>query len=107
MVNPFFQNRGPLKIDKILSSIKVKNNLETLDSEIFDIKDLVTASSNELTFFHSKKYESVASTTKAGYCLTNNKLSNILPKNCKPIEVDNVLVSTAMMLLLIVLTSTP
>ena len=96
MINPFFQNKGPFKIDKILSSIKVENNFEKLDTEIFDIKDLVAASTNEITFFHSKKYESVASTTKANYCLTTNKLSNILPKNCKPIEVDNVLVSTAM-----------
>ena len=96
MINPFFQNKGPFRLDKILSSIKVENNFENLDIDIFDIKDLVSASTNEITFFHSKKYESVASTTKAGYCLTNNKLSNILPKNCKPIEVDNVLVSTAM-----------
>ena len=96
MINPFFQNKGPLKIDKILNSIKAENNFENLDSEIFDIKDLVAASSNEISFFHSKKYESVASITKASYCLTTNKLSNILPKNCKPIEVDNVLVSTAM-----------
>jgi len=96
MINPFFQNKGPFTINKILSSIKVENNFENLDIEIFDIKDLVTASTNEITFFHSKKYESVASTTKASYCLTTNKLSNILPKNCKPIEVDNVLVSTAM-----------
>ena len=93
MINPFFQNRGPFKIDKILTSIKVKSNFENLDIKIFDIKDLVTASNNEITFFHSKKYESVASTTKASYCLTTNKLSNILPKNCKSIEVDNVLVS--------------
>jgi UDP-3-O-[3-hydroxymyristoyl] glucosamine N-acyltransferase len=96
MINPFFQNKGPLKIDKIFNSIKVENNLKNLDIEIFDIKDLVTASTNEITFFHSRKYESVASNTKASYCLTTNKLSNILPKNCKPIEVDNVLVSTAM-----------
>ena len=96
MINPFFQNKGPFKIDKILSSIKVKNNFENLDIEIFDIKDLVTASTNEITFFHSKKYESVASTTKASYCLTTNKFSNILPKSCRPIEVENVLVSTAM-----------
>ena len=96
MINPFFQNKGPLKINKILSSIKVENNFENLNIEVFDIKDLVSASTNEITFFHSKKYESVASTTKASYCLTTNKLSNILPKNCKPIEVDNVLVSTAM-----------
>ena len=96
MINPFFKNKGPLKVEKILSSIKVENKFENLDIEIFDIKDLVTASTNEITFFHSKKYESVASTTKASYCLTTNKLSNILPKNCKSIEVDNVLVSTAM-----------
>ena len=95
MINPFFPNKGPLKIEKILSSTKSESNFENLDIEIFDIKDLFTASTNEITFFHSKKYESVASTTKAGYCLTNNKLSNILPKNCKPIEVDNVLVSTS------------
>ena len=96
MNNPFFQNRGPLTIGKIYNSIKVENNLKNLDIEIFDIKDLVTASTNEITFFHSKKYESVASTTKASYCLTTNKLSNVLPNNCRPIEVDNVLVSTAM-----------
>ncbi|ETA69749.1 UDP-3-O-(3-hydroxymyristoyl)glucosamine N-acyltransferase [Candidatus Pelagibacter ubique] len=96
MINPFFQKKGPFTIDKILSSIKAENNFENLNIDIFDIKDLVSASTNEITFFHSKKYESVASTTKASYCLTTNKLSNILPKNCKPIEVDNVLVSTAM-----------
>ena len=95
MINPFFQNKGPFKIYKILNSIKVENNFENLDIEVLDIKDLVTASTNEITFFHSKKYESAASTTKAGYCLTTNKLSNILPKNCKPIEVENVLVSTS------------
>jgi UDP-3-O-[3-hydroxymyristoyl] glucosamine N-acyltransferase len=96
MINPFFHNKGPLKIKEVLSSINTESSFENLDIEIFDIKDLVTASTNEITFFHSKKYESVASTTKASYCLTTNKLSNILPKNCKSIEVDNVLVSTAM-----------
>ena len=44
MINPFFQNKGPLKIDKILRSIKVESNLEKLDTEIYDIKDLVSAS---------------------------------------------------------------
>ena len=96
MINPFFHNKGPLKIKEVLSSINTENSFENLDIEIFDIKDLVSASTNEITFFHSKKYESVASSTKASYCLTTNNLSNILPKNCKPIEVDNVLVSTAM-----------
>jgi UDP-3-O-[3-hydroxymyristoyl] glucosamine N-acyltransferase len=96
MVNPFFYNKGPLKIKEVLSFINTESSFENLDIEIFDIKDLVTASTNEITFLHSKKYESVASTTKASYCLTTNKFSNILPKSCKPIEVENVLVSTAM-----------
>ena len=33
MINPFFQNKGPLKFDKILRSIKVESNLEKLDTE--------------------------------------------------------------------------
>ena len=96
MINPFFQNKGPLKLDKILNSIKTETNLENIETEVIDIKDLVTASTNDISFFHSKKYEIVASTTKASYCLTTKKLSSILPKKCIPIEVDNVLVTTAM-----------
>ena len=95
MVNPFFRNIGPFKINKVLSSLKINNELENLEEEIFDIKDLISASNKDITFFHSKKYEFVASNTKAAYCLTTSKLSNILPNKCKPIEVDNVLVSTA------------
>ena len=57
---------------------------------------MVNANNNEVTFFHSKKYETLASNTKASFCVTTKQLSHILPKNCKPIEVNNVLVSTAM-----------
>jgi UDP-3-O-[3-hydroxymyristoyl] glucosamine N-acyltransferase len=96
MNNPFFQNKGPLKLGKILNSIKTETNLENIETEVIDIKDLVTASTNDISFFHSKKYEIMASTTKASYCLTTKKLSSILPKKCIPIEVDNVLVTTAM-----------
>tara|TARA_B100000927_G_scaffold289042_1_gene284882 strand:- start:359 stop:1339 length:981 start_codon:yes stop_codon:yes gene_type:complete len=96
MVNPFFENKGPVKIDKILSSIKTENKFKNLEDEILDIKDLVSASNEDITFFHSKKYQHQASTTKARYCITTKKLSNLLPNKCKPIEVDNVLVSTAM-----------
>ena len=95
MINPFFQNIGPFKINSILKLINVKNNFKDTGKEIFDIKDLLTASDNDITFLHSKKYNSVASNTKASYCLTTSQLSSILPKSCKPIEVDNVLTSTA------------
>ena len=61
------------------------------------LKILVTATNKDITFFHSKKYEAVAS-TQSSYCLTTKQLSNILPNNCKPIDVDNVLISTAKLL---------
>ena len=96
MINPFFHNKGPFKLEKVLNFIKVEIDSENLQKEIYDVKDLHTASDKDISFFHSKKYEIAASTTKAGYCLTTKQLSNILPKNCIPIEVDNVLVSTSM-----------
>ena len=95
MNNPFFKNKGPIKIDDILISANINNKYKYVETNILDIKDLVTASNTDITFFHSKKYEAVASITKAAYCLTTKQLSSILPNNCKPIEVDNVLISTA------------
>ena len=96
MINSFFINKGPIKIDNILNSTNINNRFDYVETKIFNIKDLVTASNRDITFFHSKKYESVASNTKAAYCITTKQLSKILPKSCKPIEVDNVLISTAM-----------
>jgi len=96
MINPFFKNKGPIKIDEILIFANIINKYKYVETNILDIKDLVTASNADITFFHSKKYEAVASITKAAYCITTKQLSSILPKNCKPIEVDNVLISTAM-----------
>jgi len=96
MINPFFENRGPVKIDEILTSINITNNSNYKDTKIFDIKDINSATERDITFFHSKKYSSEATFTKALYCITTKQLSNILPNNCKPIIVENVLVSTAM-----------
>ena len=95
MINPFFENSGPLQIDDILKFADISNEYNYAGSSIFDIKDLVEASNKDITFFHSKKYEAAASNTKAAYCITTKKLSLKLPKNCQPIEVENVLISTA------------
>ncbi len=95
MINLFFKNKGPFNIKEILRNISLNNNENNFDSEILDIKDLVSATDKDITFFHSKKYETVASSTKASYCITTKNLSSRLPKSCKPIEVNNVLVSTA------------
>ena len=60
MINPFFKNKVhlKLKIYYTLSNTGNKNNYT--GSKIIDIKDLVTATNNDITFFHSKKYESTS-----------------------------------------------
>ena len=96
MINPFFENKGPIKLEEILYRIKFQGEFEFSDTNVYDIKDLSNASNKDITFFHSKKYELMASKTKASFCVTTKNLSSKLPSSCIPIEVDNVLVSTAM-----------
>ena len=95
MVNPFFKNNGPFKLNEILKALNLKFNDINEDLNITDIQDLQNSKSNELTFFHSKKYKSIANTTKASFCITTENLKDELPKSCKTIIVDNVLVSTS------------
>ena len=95
MVNPFFKNHGPFKLVDILKDLNLNHIEINKDLFINDIKDLKNSQSNEITFFHSQKYKSVANNTKATFCLTTEILKKELPKNCKPIIVDNVLVSTS------------
>ncbi len=94
-INPFFKNKGPFKIEKLLKLSGIDNNENFIKSKISDIRDLSTATKDNITFFHSKKYETLASTTKASFCITTDNLSEILPKNCKKIIVPNVLIATA------------
>ena len=95
MINPFFKNQGPFKIDKLLKLSKIDNVENFTKMKISDVKDLVTSKKNNITFFHSKKYEALASVTKASFCITTKNLSHILPNNCNKIIVDNVLIATA------------
>ena len=95
MVNPFFKNNGPLKIFDILKILNI-NNIEILeDQNVLDVNDLFTSKRNEITFFHSKKYKDIANHTKASFCITRENLKNELPKSCKPLIVENVLVATS------------
>ena len=96
MSNPFFKNNGPFSIDKLLALSNIPNKYNIKKLKVVDIKDLVTAKNNEITFFHSKKYENLASKTKALFCITTNNLSKILPNKCNKIIVENVLIATAM-----------
>ena len=95
MINPFFKNKGPFDIAKLLKLASIDNIENFNKSKVKNINDLVTANINEITFFHSKKYEVLASKTKASYCITSKNLSTLLPVSCKKIIVDNVLIATA------------
>ena len=95
MINPFFKNVGPFDIDKLLSSIDVKNIENYKKDKIYDVSNLSASTGKDLTFFHSKKYYTLASSTKASYCLTLANLSQFLPRSCKPIIVDNILLTMA------------
>jgi len=96
MHNPFFKNNGPFKVSDILSILNINNTNLDKDQNITDIKDLFTSNTNDITFFHSKKYNEIAKNTKASFCLTTENFKNYLPKNCKPIIVNNVLISTSL-----------
>ena len=93
MSNSFYKNHGPIKMSEILNILKLDNFKLHVDQNISDVKDLATAQKNEITFLHSKKYESLARDTKASFCITLKNLSHILPKNCTALNVNNVLVS--------------
>ena len=92
MLNPFFKNHGPYNITEILELLDINNN-NLQNQNIYDVKDLFSSTSKDLTFFHSKKYQDLANKTKASFCITTDNLKNELPKNCIPLIVNNVLVS--------------
>ena len=95
MTNPFFKNIGPFNIEKLLSKTNIENKENFKNDKIYNVSDLVTATDKDLTFFHSKKYSSLASETKASYCVTLEGLSKFLPASCKKVIVDNVLLTMA------------
>ena len=94
IINRFFKNKGPYKIDKLLKLSGIDNKQNYLKFKISDIRDLSTATKDNITFFHSRKYEEVASKTKAFFCITTENLKTCLPNYCNKIIVDNVLIAT-------------
>ena len=93
MVNPFFKNTGPHLLSYLLDTLHLK--VIDADKHINDIKDLYSSQSQDITFYHSKKYSDLAKTTKASYCITTENLKSFLPNSCKPIISDKVLLHTA------------
>ena len=95
MLNPFFKNVGPFNIEKLLNKINIENVNNYKKDKIYNVSDLVSATSKDLTFFHSRSYSELASKTKASYCITFESLSSFLPKKCNKIIVKNVLLTIA------------
>ena len=96
MENPFFINHGPFKISEILNILNLKKQDINFDQKVKNINDLYSAENRDISFFHSKKYKDFAKNTKATYCITTEVLKNDLSKNCIPLVVENVLVSTSL-----------
>ena len=84
--NVFFQRKGPFLANSIFEANQSKNK-----NKIFDIKSLDEAEKFDLTFLDSVNYIKLAKLTKAGFCLTTEKLKNYLPNTCETIIVKNVL----------------
>tara|TARA_B100000989_G_scaffold270815_1_gene227183 strand:- start:821 stop:1801 length:981 start_codon:yes stop_codon:yes gene_type:complete len=95
MTNPFFKNHGPLNIKDIYKVLKIKKENFDKKIRIYDVADLNSASSKDITFLHSNKYKSQAFLTKAAACITTKNLQDSLPNKCERIIVENVLMSTA------------
>ena len=87
----FFKKEKSISINKIFP--KVKSNIK-----INNIATLNKSKKFDLTFFDSIKYKSSASTTKASYCITTEKLKKFLPDNVQKIVVKNVLYELAKIL---------
>ena len=87
----FFFKKKKLKLNNLFNGVDFKNNFI-----ISDIKPLNSASKNDLTFFDSIKYKENASDTKAGACLTTDKLKKYLPEKIEKIVVKNVLLELAL-----------
>ena len=88
MSNPFYKNPS-FKISEIFETLGINFKNDTLDKEVTDIKDLLNANNNEITFLHSKNIHTLQK-TKASFT-TTNLLKNYLPE-LRSIIVENVLV---------------
>ena len=93
--NVFFKNKGPIKLEKIISECSSISFPKNTSLNIFDIKDLLSASNKDITFLNSSKYKELSINTKAIACITTQKLQKFLPEECNSIIVENVMVNLA------------
>ncbi len=93
MKNKFFKKNNNVKINDILLSINKKKQKKNY--KINDIKELETATDQDITFFHSMKYLEFVKKTKSKIIITHKKFIKIIPKKIKIVEVKNILLAVA------------
>ena len=88
MSSNFFFKKKTVKLKEIFPNI--------VNSFIVnDVKPLHLAKKNDLTFFDSIRYKSLAIKTKGSACITTKQLEKYLPTNVVKIIVKNVLYELA------------
>ena len=93
--NIIFHKKKKIKINDILSVLKLKKVSSIYNKVINDIKPLDLAKKNDITFFHSIRYKKILNKTKSKYILISFKHSNLVSSKNNLIIVKNVLVSLA------------
>jgi len=48
MLNPFFKNFGPFKIERLLSNTGINNAQKFKNDKIYDVKDLISATKKNI-----------------------------------------------------------
>ena len=90
--NQFFEKKGPFPLSKIIKVIGCSRVFSQENNfEISSFESLDNASTNDMTFLNSSKYQEVSLKTKAAACITSPNLSKFLPKKCIKLDVKNVL----------------
>ena len=80
MKSNFFFLKKKIKIENIFPNVKFQKRFV-----INDVKPLHLAKKNDISFFDSSKYISLASNTNCGACITTEDLQKYLPKKTQKI----------------------
>ena len=90
--NQFFEKKGPFPLREIIKVIGCGGDFSQENNfEISSFESLGDASTNDMTFLNSIKYQELSLKTKAAACITSPNLSKFLPKKCIKLDVKNVL----------------
>ena len=92
--NPFFYKKSNITLNKINKVLNKKPSGKTI--YINDIKNLIDANTNDISFFNSIKYLEILKKSKVKYVISHKKYEKIINAHCYPIIVENVLKSVAL-----------